>query len=97
MSVINQIRRWMKAAEMPTEKDAIAQLSAAMYRLKEMGWREPMYAPRDPKIVIEVIEPYSVGIFDATYFGGVGWFSHDAGDSYPSEFILWRYKKKRPV
>lgn len=81
---------------MPTEADAIAQLSAVLYRLKDLGWRERMYAPKDGTM-IEVIEPCSVGTFDANYWDGVGWFSHDAEDSYPSDFIMWRPKKNPKV
>lgn len=81
-----------RAADMPTEQDAINVMFSAWQRLKELGWREAMYCPKDGS-TFKVIEPGSTGIFDCTYSGewATGhFFVHDRHDSYPSHPVLFK-------
>jgi hypothetical protein len=75
-----------RAAKMPTEQDAIHALWEAFQRLREMGWREACYCPKDGSEFV-IIQAGSTGIFEAHYLGE--WpdgyiISHDEHDSYVS-------------
>jgi hypothetical protein len=84
-----------RAARMPDEKAAIHALFDAWLRLKELGWRDAVYCPKDGT-PFQIIEAGSTGIFDAYYQGE--WpdgyiISHDEHDSYvsrPSHTILFK-------
>lgn len=81
-----------RAADMPDEQAAIRTLHDAWLRLKELGWRESMYCPKDGSL-FKVIEAGSTGIFDCSYRGK--WASghfliHDGGDLWPSHPILFK-------
>jgi hypothetical protein len=72
---------------MPDDRAAINALWDAHQRLKELGWREGCYSPRDGETVFKVIEPGSTGIFDCTCHGewpDCTWTSFDDRDAYPS-------------
>ncbi len=80
-----------RAADMPTERDAINQLWDAQERLKEFGWKDPVYAPKDGS-PLDVIELGSTGIHRAYYEGEWptgGWWLHD-GDVWPCRPALAR-------
>lgn len=89
--------RERRASDMPDEKAALKVLFDAWLRLKEMGWREAMYCPKDGS-PFQIIEAGSTGIFDAFYRGK--WpdgyiISHDEHDSYvnrPGGVLLFRPK-----
>ena len=85
-------RRAARAAAMPDEKSAIKTMFDAFDRLRELGWREAVYCPKDGS-PFEVIEPGSTGIFRCHYEGewpdGSWWLECD-GDIYPSRPILFR-------
>jgi hypothetical protein len=53
---------------MPDEKAAISALWDAHQRLKELGWREPQYCPKNGTR-FRVIELGSTGVFDCYYQG----------------------------
>ena len=75
-----------RAADMPTEQDAIDMLFQAQQRLKELGWKEGMYCPKDGS-AFKTIEAGSTGIFDCTCHGewpNCDWTSYDEHDAYPS-------------
>lgn len=81
-----------RAADMPTEQDAIHALTQAVYRLNELGWRDPIYCPKDGS-EFDVIEAGSSGIHVASYWGdwpNGGWHVHADGDCWPSRPILYR-------
>lgn len=81
-----------RAARMPDEQSAIQAMFDAWLRLKELGWREAMYCPKDGS-TFKVIEPGSTGIFDCTYRGEwtTGHFDiYDGGDIWPSHPILFK-------
>ena len=80
-----------RAADWPDEQSAINAMFQAWLRLKEMGWRDAMYCPKDGT-TFDVIEPGSTGIHPCHYEGdwptGSWWISD--GDLWPSRPILFR-------
>lgn len=71
---------------MPDEDAAIKAMFDAWVRLKELGWGEAMYCPKDGSR-FKVIENGSIGIFDCVYEGkwpDGHWTTFDGGDCYPS-------------
>src|SRR6266404_4767598 len=53
---------------MPTEQSAIEAMFSAWARLKQLGWREACYCPKDRSTFL-AIEPGSTGIFNCIYEG----------------------------
>ena len=86
-------REAKRAADMPTEKDALHTMFEAFQRLKEFGWSESMYCPKDGSM-FDAIEAGSTGIHDCYYEGkwptGSYWVCD--GDVWPSKPILYRKK-----
>lgn len=83
-----------RAANMPTEKDAIRAMWSAYQRLRELGWREAIYCPKDGS-EFSAAEPGSTGIHLCTYSGewpNGSWWIHD-GDTWPARPVLWRPRK----
>lgn len=75
-----------RAERMPDEKAAINAMFQAWVRLKELGWREAMYCPKDGHH-FRVIENGSTGIFDCAYTGDWPdghWHTFDEHDCYSS-------------
>jgi hypothetical protein len=76
----------LRAERMPDEQAAIHALWDAHQRLKELGWKEPQYCPKDGTY-FKVIELGSTGIFDCYYQGewkdGLYMVS-DGRDVYPT-------------
>lgn len=87
-----------RAEKMPDEAAALAQLHEAWTRLKELGFRESQYAPRDGKTA-QVIEVGSTGIHegyrDEKSDSPLFWL-YDNGDLWPSRPILYRPLKASP-
>ncbi len=77
-----------RAEMMPTEQDALAVMMKAFERLRELGWRDAMYAPRDGRM-LEFIEAGSTGIHKGHRDDKFTWI-HDGGDLWPSHPILFR-------
>jgi len=81
-----------RAALMPDERTAIHMMFEAGQRLKELGWREAIYCPKDGS-TFEVIEFGSTGIHLCVYHGEWpkgSWWTLDEGDMYPSRPVLFR-------
>lgn len=80
-----------RAAAMPSEADAINMLWQAYQRLRELGWREAMYCPKDGR-EFSAIEAGSSGVHRCHYSGewpsGRYWISD--GDLWPSHPILFK-------
>lgn len=77
---------------MPDERTALNALQEAYTRLKELGWREAIYCPKDGTN-FKAIEAGSTGIHDCNYWGewpNGGWHVFDEHDSYPSHPILFK-------
>lgn len=83
-----------RAERMPDEQAAIRALWDAHQRLKELGWKEPMYCPKDGSN-FKVIELGSTGIFDCCYHGewpkGLYMVS-DERDCYPTSTGVAMFK-----
>lgn len=108
MSVDRRIKRTHDALDearrrsadlMPDEQSALRVLYMAWERLKDFGWREPIYAPKDGT-VFEVIELGSVGVFTCRYSGEWpdGWWDQmDDRDVYPTHQTpaMFRLRKVR--
>lgn len=79
---------------MPTEQDALIAMFDAYQRLKEFGWRESCYCPKDGTL-FDAIEAGSTGIHTCHYDGewpkGTYWI-HEDRDLSPSRPILFRLK-----
>jgi hypothetical protein len=82
------------AEKMPTEADALRQMFEAWERLKQLGWNDACYCPKDGSM-FSVIEPGSTGIHKCNYTGDWPkghWWIYD-GDVWPARPILWRPRK----
>jgi hypothetical protein len=83
-----------RAARMPDEQAAIRALWDAHQRLKELGWKEPMYCPKDGTH-FNIIELGSTGIFEGSYRGewpNGSWDSWDEHDAYCSSIAPAMFK-----
>lgn len=79
-----------RTADMPTEQDAIRRLHDAWLRLKDFGWVEPRYGPKN--VLVSIIELGSTGIHQGSYEGEWAkgsWWIHD-GDTWPSDPAMVR-------
>lgn len=79
-------------AAMPTEASALRAFYDAYKRLKDFGWRDAVYCPKDGS-TFDMIEPSNSapvpGHYDGAWPEGV-WWAHDAGDLWPSRPALFR-------
>lgn len=77
---------------MPDEQSAINMMWNARERLTELGWRDPIYCPKDGSTFL-VIEPGSTGVHKCHYSGewpnGTWWIT-DERDMYPSRPVLFK-------
>lgn len=83
-----------RKADMPDEKSAIKALHDAWLRLKDFGWREPMYCPKDGSR-FHVIELGSTGVFEGAYRGkwpDGSWDMLDERDAYCSSIAPAMFK-----
>lgn len=81
-----------RKALMPDEQSAIRMMMDAHTRLTDMGWKDPIYCPKDGR-TFEVIEPGSTGIFKCIYMGDWpkgSWWVMDDADMFPSRPVLFR-------
>lgn len=84
-----------RAAKMPDEQAAINTLFEAWQRLKELGWNDGCYCPKDGTLFLS-IELGSTGIFDCDCTGdwpNCTWTTYDR-DAYPSSQapLMWKPK-----
>jgi hypothetical protein len=84
-----------RTARYPTAEDAVRSMCDAHHRLRELGWREAIYAPPDGKLK-RVVEAGSSGIHEAYCErrpeGSKGpnwWWSPSEGDLWPVTPILY--------
>lgn len=83
--------RAKREALMPDEKTALQLFFDAWLRLKDFGWSEAVYCPKDGSH-FQVIEAGSTGIHDCSYSGEWpkgSWWVYD-GDVWPSRPVLYR-------
>lgn len=75
-----------RARRIPDEQSAIRTLFDGWLRLKELGWEDGIYAPKDGRH-FRTIQLGSTGIFDCVCEGEwphCTWTSFDERDAYPS-------------
>jgi hypothetical protein len=87
-------RQKEREERMPDEKSAIDALFEAWLRLKELGWREPQYCPKDGSR-FKVIELGSTGIFNCSYSGewpNGHFMVEDEHDIYPTSTGVAMYR-----
>ena len=80
------------AARWPDERSCLIALTEAFHRLRDFGWQEAIYCPKDGTW-FQVIEPGSSGIHRAHYEGSWPkgtWWIEDGGDMWPSRPILFK-------
>ena len=86
-----------RAQKMPDEKAALEQMLDAFIRLKDLGWREAMYCPKDGTM-FDAISAGSTGICPTKYDGewpkGRYW-GYEANDVWPSHPILFKLQEKK--
>lgn len=83
---------------MPDEKSAIEMMFSAWQRLKELGWNDAIYCPKDGS-EFDAIEAGSTGIHNCNYIGEwpTGHFLlFDGHDVWPSRPILFRKREPKP-
>lgn len=81
-----------RAAKMPDDRAALEQMFDAYIRLKDLGWNDAIYCPKDGTS-FEVIEAGSCGIHRCHYQGewpDGHWWVEEAHDLWPSRPILYR-------
>jgi len=81
-----------RTEEMPTEQDAINTIYRAYTRLKELGWNDAIFCPKDGSN-FKAIEVGSISVFDCIYEGEWPkgrWWLLDGHDVYPSRPILYK-------
>jgi hypothetical protein len=81
---------------LPDERAAISAMCDAFTRLKDFGWRDAIYCPKDGTH-FQAIEVGSTGIHEC-YYGGAWpdghWWIVDRHDTYPSRPVLFRATEK---
>lgn len=92
MLVASDAAKARRAEQMPDDQSAINAMFQAWLRLKELGWKEAQYCPKDGS-VFDVIEPGSTGIHRCQYEGdwptGHWWIIGD-DNLWPSLPVLFR-------
>lgn len=81
-----------RAERLPDEKTSLNAMFEAYDRLRELGWREAIYCPKDGS-EFEVIEAGSTGIHRCMYSGewpNGHYLISDGGDLWPSRPIIFR-------
>lgn len=74
------------------EQQALYQVFDGYQRLKELGWNDAMYCPKDGSTFLMCC-PSSTGIHRGHYSGEWptgSWWAHDAGDLWPYTPMLWK-------
>jgi len=80
-----------RAEALPDVHACLRVMMDAYVRLKELGWNDAIYCPKDGS-TFKVIEFGSTGIFDCHYDGEWPkgrWWTHDGGDLWPSRPVLY--------
>ncbi len=86
-----------RAERMPDQHAALSVMFEAYLRLKELGWRDACYCPKDGTL-FDVIEAGSTGIHECHYQGdwpGTYWI-HSDNDLWPARPILFRARALPP-
>lgn len=85
-----------REALMPDEEAARKLFFDAWLRLKDFGWNDAIYCPKDGSM-FQVIEAGSTGTFPCNYHGEWpkgSWWAYCDGDVYPSRPTLFKPLEK---
>jgi hypothetical protein len=80
------------------EAELLNKMAQAYHDLKEYGWNDAVYCPKDSTIFL-AIEAGSTGIHECLYEGEWPkgcWWILASGDMWPSRPILWKPKEDAP-
>lgn len=83
-----------RAEQMPTVFDVLRVMMECHSRLRELGWSEAVYCPKDGSH-FDAIEFGSTGVHDCHYEGAWpdgSWWVSDSGDMWPSRPVM--HKKR---
>lgn len=83
-----------RAEEMPDDAAALYAVFRGFLRLKELGWKNPIYAPKDGT-PLQLLEPDSTGIHEG-YRDAKGRFWITDTDVWPSRPMLYRLATTEP-
>lgn len=87
-----EAQKQARAEQLPTEYDCLRVMQQAFYRLKEMGWNEASYAPKDGGY-FQAIEFGCAKPMECCYLGewpSGRFFAAEAGDLWPSRPSLYK-------
>jgi hypothetical protein len=88
--------REKRERDMPDEHAALLVMGSAIQRLRDLGWADAVYCPKDGSC-FDAIEAGSTGVHRCHYLGewptGSWWIS-DEGDLWPARPILWRARSE---
>lgn len=84
---VEELKR-QRAADMPTDQDAVNALWRARYRLEELGWKDTRYAKDGTEA--QIIELGSAGIHFGRKDGDCWWIADKGGDLWPSRPVLFK-------
>lgn len=77
---------------MPTAREALEVMYSAYMRLRDLGFNDIIYCPKDGT-PFESVSVGSVGIHTTHYQGewpDGTWYVHEAGDLWPAHPAMWR-------
>lgn len=80
-----------RAADMPTDEDAVRAMWSAFQRLRELGWAETCYGPTEKRV--RLVEAGSAGIHVGSRYQPwpeTTWWIEDENDLWPSQPVLWK-------
>lgn len=85
-----------RAEQMPTENDCLRVMMEAYSRLKELGWNDIIYCPKDGAI-FDSISVGSTGVHECSYRGewpNGHWEVYEAGDIWPAHPAMFRKRQE---
>ena len=91
-----ELNEAIRARDMPTEEDALRAMNDAYQRLRDLGWKEAQYCPKDGTVFASC-HPASAAVAELTHYQGEWpkgtWWVEEAGDLWPHRPILFRPRK----
>jgi len=88
-----------RATDMPDDDAAMLAMHRAYQRLRDLGWADAVYSPKDG-MVFEALEAGCVVPGRCHYMGewpNGDWWMHSDTDIWPSRPILWRKLSKKEI
>jgi hypothetical protein len=70
-------------------ENVLKELYASYEALKQLGFSEPLYAPKN--VPVHAISLGSTGIHICTRHEDGSWWTHEGGDQWPYHPIMWRH------